>query len=190
MLTRRQEAFVNEYLIDLNGTKAAIRAGYAPGSAGVEANRLLKQPDIAAAVGSSIAQRAVRTEMDQDRVIDELGHLAFSNVNHFEIDDDTGDLVLRDGAPCGALAAVQSVRHRKRVHVEKNGAVVTTHDSDIRLWNKVAALHLLGRHVGLFSERMEHSGPNGAPIERVTKIERVILPDLPSGALAQPLDTE
>lgn len=113
--------------------------------------------------------------MQQDMVINELAHIAFSHVDHFRVDDDTGDLVLTDGAPFGALAAVQSVRHRKRVRIERNGDVITTHDSEIRLWDKVTALRLLGRHVGLFNERVEHSGPNGNPTETVVRIERMIV---------------
>ncbi len=181
MLTRRQEAFVEEYLIDLNGTKAAIRAGYAPASAGVEAHRLLNQPDIAGAVSRGMAQRAVRTGIQQDMVLNELAHIAFSRVDHYAVDDETGDLQLSDGAPFGALAAVQSVRHRKRVRVETDGDVLTTYEGEIRLWDKVAALLLLGKHLGLFANR--GPGPNGSPIDTVTRIERVII-ELPAGTLA------
>jgi phage terminase small subunit len=188
-LTPKQEAFVAEFLIDLNGAKAAIRAGYSARTAGEQAYDLLRNPDIAAAIERGRAQRAQRTRMEQDMVINEMAHLGFSCITHYAVDEETGDLVLRDGAPLGAMAAVQSVRHRKRVRVDKDGAVVTTYDTAIRLWDKPKALFLLGRHVGLFADRIEHTGPNGGPIETVKRIERIII-SLPCGSLALNSNTE
>ena len=109
-MTRKQETFAAEYLIDLCAAKAAVRAGYSAHTAAEQAHELMKRPDIAAAIERGMAQRLSRTEMEQDRVIDEVALIALSRINHYAVDDDTGDLVLRDGAPVGALAAVQSVR--------------------------------------------------------------------------------
>ena len=79
----------------------------------------------------------------------------------------------RERARFGALAAVQGIKRRKRVRVERSGAVATTYDIELRLWDKVAALLLLGKHLGLFGNR--GPGPNADPSETVNRIERVIV---------------
>ncbi len=68
-LTARQERFVAEYLIDLNATQAAIRAGYAKKSADVEGSRLLVNAKVAEAVAAAQAERSERTEITQDYVL-------------------------------------------------------------------------------------------------------------------------
>lgn len=181
VLPPKQTQFAHEYVIDLNGAQAAIRAGYSARSATERAYELLRMPEIAALIEKLMAERAVRTQIQQDAVINELAHLAFSCVTHYTVNEETGDLALSDTAPVGAMAAVQTVNHRKRVRVDKDGATVTTYDTEVRLWDKPKALFLLGRHVGLFADRVEHVMPSGPPI---TRVEVVVLPALPPGALA------
>ncbi len=77
-LTPKQEHFVKEYLVDLNGLKAAVRAGYSPKSAAVTAARNLKNPTVRAAVQDAMQRRARRTEVSQDRVLQELARIAFA----------------------------------------------------------------------------------------------------------------
>ncbi len=68
-LTPKQQRFVSEYLIDLNATQAAIRAGYAKSGASVEGTRLLANAKVAAAVAAAQAKRSERTEITQDYVL-------------------------------------------------------------------------------------------------------------------------
>ena len=63
----RQERFIAEYAIDLNATRAAIRAGYSPKTAGSQGQRLLKNVDIATAIAVAQTFLAERVELDQDR---------------------------------------------------------------------------------------------------------------------------
>ena len=70
---------MEEYLIDLNGTKAAIRAGYSAKTAGVIASQDLKKRNIAEAIEQAERARSERTGITQDRVLLELEHFAFSN---------------------------------------------------------------------------------------------------------------
>ena len=74
-LTPKQRAFVREYLLDLNATQAAIRAGYSERSAHVEGVRLLKNAKVDAAVSAAMHLRAHRTEITSDRVLKELAEL-------------------------------------------------------------------------------------------------------------------
>lgn len=69
MLTPKQQAFVNEYLIDLNATQAAIRAGYSEKTAKEQASRLLTKANVQAAVNAGKEKRAERTQIDADYVL-------------------------------------------------------------------------------------------------------------------------
>lgn len=75
-LTAKQQAFVAEYLIDLNATQAALRAGYSEKTAGSIGNENLKKPEIQEAISDARKKRAERTEVDQDYVIRKLKEIA------------------------------------------------------------------------------------------------------------------
>lgn len=181
-MTRKQEAFVAEFLIDLNGAKAATRAGYSARTAGEQAYELLRNPEIAAAIERGMEQRLSRVDMKQDSVLYEMSLLANSRLDWFVIDDN-GQVALSDSAPEGAMAAVQSIKRRSTTRTDKGGTAMTTVNVEIKLWDKVMMLRLMGRHVGLFPDRIEHACP-GEPVEVVTRIERVIVADMPFGTLA------
>ena len=70
-MTKKQKLFVEEYLIDLNATQAAIRAGYSPDTAGSIGGENLKKPEISAAIAKAMAERSKRTGINQDRILQE-----------------------------------------------------------------------------------------------------------------------
>lgn len=80
-LTPKQEEFVQQYLIDLNGTQAAIRAGYSPKTAQEQASRLLSNSLVQAAVAKAKEKRVQRLEIDQDRVVLELWNVLTADAN-------------------------------------------------------------------------------------------------------------
>jgi hypothetical protein len=82
-LTAKQQRFVDEYLIDLNATQAAIRAGYSEKTAYSIGNENLSKPEIAKAIEGAQTARAKRTEITADRVLTELGKLGFSNMQDY-----------------------------------------------------------------------------------------------------------
>src|SRR5690606_14509916 len=86
-LTAKQRRFVEEYLIDLNATQAAIRAGYSSRTAGQIGDENLKKPQIAAAVQAAQAERSARTQITQDRVLTELARIAFFDIRKLYNDD-------------------------------------------------------------------------------------------------------
>lgn len=154
----RRAVFVREYLVDLNATQAAIRAGYSPRTAGSQASDLLKIPEIQAAIQAAMDQRAQRVGMTADDVLRELKAIGMSRVDHYEVGDAKQPLVVKDGAPPEAIAAVSSVKRRVR-RVERNsGQIEETEDVEFKLWNKPEALRLAGQHLKLFSEQGESSG--------------------------------
>lgn len=156
-ITARQVRFASEYLIDLNATQAAIRAGYSKKTAASQGERLLRNVEISEAIRAAKVSRNARTEITQDRVLAELACLAFSNVDHYTVDE-KGQLALADGAPASAMAAVASVKHRITKDPETSEV---THEVEFRLWDKPGPLKLAGRHVGLFPDKIEVTGKGG-----------------------------
>ncbi len=89
-MTPKQQRFVDEYPIDLNGTQAAIRAGYSKRGAEVTASKLLRNPKVAAAVAEAKAERSERTKIDADWVLTRLADEATADLA--ELYDDGGGL--------------------------------------------------------------------------------------------------
>ena len=132
VLTDKQAQFVAEYVIDLNATQAAIRAGYSTVSA--HGHRLLQNPAIKAAVNKTLAERARRLSINQDMVIEELARLALSRGPAAGRKDTASDRGKRSSAKA----------------VAKDGAA-----QEIRIADKLKALELLGRHLGMFKNKAE-----------------------------------
>jgi phage terminase small subunit len=173
-LTPRQQAFVREYLIDLNGTQAAIRAGYNPNNATVQASTLLTYPNIHAAVEKGRAQRLSRVNMTSDTVLQEISILANSSIDHYYVDHE-GQIHLTELAPEGAMGAIQSIKRKTVFHYDDNNNVIDrTYDVEIKLWDKPGQLKLMAKHAGLnFSDRVEITGKDGDAI--ITKVIREIV---------------
>ncbi len=170
-LSDKQALYVQEYLIDVDNVKTCLRVGISQETG----NAWLKNPIVASRIRVAMAQRLSRTRMTQDQVLLEMSLLSHSRVNHYQIDED-GAVTLAPDAPAGAMAAVQSIKRRTTSKTDPRTNEVTKDVVvEIKLWDKPTPLRLMGKHVGLFPDRMEHSGPNGGPIEVVDKIERLII---------------
>lgn len=149
-LTPKQKMFCNEYLIDLNATQAAIRAGYSPIAAKEIGYENLTKPHIKAYIEKKMAEREQRTEITQDQVLEELAKIAFANIDDYvEIDDSAGDhkVIVKStkDIPADKIAAISSIKQGS------NGIEVKLHD-------KIRALENLGRHLGMFKDKVEISG--------------------------------
>ena len=142
-LTKKQKLFCEEYLIDLNATQAAIRAGYSPETAGAIGAENLKKPQIQKAIAKAMADRSRRTGVNADRVLMELAKIAF--VNAADVID-AEDATLKEDAIAEDLAAVQSVKVKT---FGEDGV-----EREIKLADKIKALELLGRHLGMFNDRL------------------------------------
>lgn len=142
-MTRKHERFVEEYLIDLNATQAAIRAGYSPRTAKEQASRLLSNVNISAAIDKAIAERSKRTGINQDRVLLELARIGFAKIT--DIIDPTTAKIKQDASE-DDLACIQSVK------IKPNEFGV---EREVRLCDKKAALELLGKHLGMFKDKLE-----------------------------------
>lgn len=135
-LTEQRKLFVQEYLVDFNGAQAAMRAGYSPKSARYSARDLLEDPAVVAALGKAIAARAQRTQVDADYVITAIR-----------------ETIER----CRQTLAPVLTRRGEPVLVEdRNGELVPAYTFDAA--NVLKGSELLGKHLGMFKEHLEHSG--------------------------------
>lgn len=153
-LTPKQQMFVEEYLIDLNATQAAIRAGYSVKNAGKIGPELLGKTRIKQAVDKALAARSRRTGITQDRVLAELAKIAFADMSTFvRWGPDGITLVPSDTLDGDDTACVSEISE-----VEIQTDFGTKKTTKIKLHDKRAALEALGKHLGLFKD-------NGGPVE-------------------------
>ena len=149
-LTKKQKIFVDEYLIDLNATQAAIRAGYSPDTAGSIGSENLKKPEIRARIERAMAERSKRTGINQDRIIMELAKIALLNPKGLVNFDEA---TIKEDATDEDVAAVASVKVKR--FPTKDGEGV---EREVKMYDKTKALELLGRHLGMFKDKVEVSG--------------------------------
>ena len=146
-LTEKQQRFIDEYLIDLNATQAAIRAGYSVKTAREQASQNLTKLNIQQEISEKMAERSKRTGVNQDRIVLELAKIAFVNAADV-IDSD--DATIKAGATADDTAAIQSVK--VKVIPTKEGEGV---EREIRLNDKLKALELLGKHLGMWNDKLD-----------------------------------
>jgi phage terminase small subunit len=163
-LTPKQMRFVEEYLIDLNATRAAARAGYAEKTAHVQGPRLLGNVRVAAAISEAKAARRERIEIDQDAVVREIANL---------LSYDPRDVI--SWGPQGF-----NIKDSRELTPDQAKVVHSVSESpsqwgwrrSVKFYDRLKAAELLGRHLGLFTEKIELGGPGSGPIE-VVEIQEV-----------------
>ena len=154
-LNPKQERFVAEYLVDLNATQAAIRAGYSPKTAGVQAFDLLKKPEIAAALERQRNEHAKNTGLTVERVLTEAMRLAFFDIR--KLTDAEGNPIPINQLDDDTAAAIQGLElatERSRDE-DGSGTVVRKY----KLADKNAALERLFKHLGLFQKDNDQNNP-------------------------------
>lgn len=167
-MTAKQAAFVREYLVDLNATQAAIRAGYASSHAKQYASELMAKPHVQAAVEAGLSDRAERVEVTADQVLRELVNVAFSDPRDVMTWGPSGVVLVDSGTLTRDQAALVS---EVRETVTQHGGTIAakTHD-------RLAALRLIAQHLGMLKDVHEHTGKDGEPLE-VTITRRVVQAD-------------
>lgn len=160
-MTAKQKRFCEEYLIDLNATQAAIRAGYSPETAKSVGSENLTKPDLRARIDAEIAKRSRRTSVSADRVVRELAKIAFVNAADI-IDPDTA--TVRPDASEEDKACIAAVKFRS-----SSGESSDSVEREIRLCDKLKALELLGKHLGMFSDRLTVSTPSDGCLADILK---------------------
>ena len=145
-LSDKQRQFVDEYLIDLNATQAAIRAGYSEKTAYSQGQRLLKNVEVQQAIQNVMTERAKRTEITADRVLEQYARMAFFDLRTLYKAD--GSLLPVKDWPDEAAAAVAGFEV-----VELTGDLPGV-VKKVKLVDKRAALADIGRHLGMFVDNV------------------------------------
>lgn len=166
-LTPKQKRFCEEYLIDLNATQAAIRAGYSPKTAEQTASRLLRNVKVQEYIAKRQKELSRSTHITQERVIKELALIAFSNNADYarvvekkmqtEVDGMLVDVLGEDGKPI-MYRTVEPVLTDELTEEQKRALAVIKKGRDgleVKSFDKVRALELLGKHLGIFTEKIE-----------------------------------
>lgn len=143
-LTQRQARFVQEYLKDLNATQAAIRTGYSAKAAAQQGSRLLSIAKVQAAIAEGVKGQDMAAKATRENVIRELSRIAFGDPRKV-MQWDADGVTLLDSATLNDDEAAQ---------VAELSQTTTAHGGTIKLkrFDKVKALELLGRHLGLFGD--------------------------------------
>lgn len=147
-LTEKQKRFVQEYLVDLNATQAAIRAGYSEKSAARIAVELLNKSQVSAELQRAMKDREKRVEITQDMVLQELANIAFSNGSDF----------------AEVIGGSVVVKNTKEIATERRQAIASIKETkdgiEVKTYDKVRALELVGRHLGMFDGKPKETGQN------------------------------
>lgn len=170
-LTAKQKEFCSQYLVDLNATQAAIRAGYSTKGARVCGSRLLTNTNIQSMIAEKRKKIADDAEVRIADILRELKRIAFSKISDYVTFGPRG--VAMKGSEdmtekqLAAIAEVgEAVSHSKKARKHKT--------IRFKLYNKIPALELLGRYVGAFDDKQTVTGnfkleivfgPNGEPID-------------------------
>lgn len=147
-LTEKQKRFCEEYLIDLNATQAAIRAGYSEETARQIGSENLSKPYIEARIQALKEERSKRTEITADNVLKELAKLAFSNPSNLY--DENGDLKPIHELDYDVAASIQEIQQDQ----------LGSEDAPVfrrkyKTADKKSSLELLGKHLKLFTDKIE-----------------------------------
>lgn len=176
-LNSRQALFVQEYLLDLNATQAAIRAGYSQKTAQHLGYQLLQKTPVQEAIAAAQQERAKRTQIDADWLLTRLAE---------EAEADLADLYNLDGSlkPVhewpevwrkGLVAGVEVLEEFAGTGKDREqiGRV-----KKVKLADRVKVKELIGRHVniGAFRDKVEHTGKDGGPIQTEQAVH-IYLPD-------------
>ncbi len=145
-LSEQRQRFVDEYLIDLNGTQAAIRAGYSVKTAQEQASRLLSNVMVQQAIAKRMAERSRRTGVNQDRVVLELAKIAF--VRMTDVVDSNGRI--KEGTSADDLSCIESIKYKESDN-EFGGSV----EREVKIASKLKALELLGKHLGMWNDKLD-----------------------------------
>lgn len=147
-LTPKQTRFIAEYLVDLNGTQAAIRAGYSPKSAEDQAKQNLRHPAVAAAIAKRMEKRANKLELTADNVLREIARVALSDTRKLYRED--GTLKRPDEWDDDSAAAVAGVEITEEFEGRGESREMIGYTKKLKLWDKNAALDKAAKHLGLY----------------------------------------
>lgn len=161
-LTDKQRIFVLEYLVDLNATQAAIRAGYSEDSARQIAAENMSKPDILEAIEEAVNNRVTRLEITADRVL--AGILNLADLDIGEAYDKNGNLLPVHEMPKHVRKAITSVKSFEEFEGFGQDKIKTGDVREVRFTEKSKNWELLAKYLKLLTDKVQHSGDKENPI--------------------------
>lgn len=156
VLTDKQKLFCYEYLKDLNGTQAAIRAGYSVNTANEIASENLTKPNIQDFVGKLKSERVERCEITSDKVLKELAKIGFSDIRQFYgVDGQLKSIHELEDEAAGAVSSIKSYEEKLTTTDPDAEQIVQGTNKEIRMHDKIKALELIAKHIGFFEKDNE-----------------------------------
>lgn len=155
-LTAKETAFVEHYLETLNSAEAARLAGYAPNNARKLASEVLKRPMVRAKVQAAMDARSKRTAITADIVLQELLKIARCDLS--EAYDAKGNLLPIKDMPEDCRRAIAGIKVFEEFEGFGKERFKIGEVREVKFWDKPKALELLGKHLKLFTDKIEHSG--------------------------------
>lgn len=166
-LSPKQSLFVREYLVDLNASEAALRAGYADGSIG---RRLVTKAHVLALIQAGMDKRGARVGMTADQVLVEIKNLASADpAEAFNAD---GTLKSIHDMPAELRRSISGIDVEEAKY-DRDGVEIRGIVRKIRFWSKPHALELAGKNLALFVERRRLEDRDGNPITEQTDLVRM-----------------
>ena len=164
-LTNKQKAFIEEYMIDLNATQAAIRAGYKEKAAYMTGAENLRKPQIQEELQRRMREREIRTEITQDKVLKELAKIGFADIKDYLSFRTAKTVVARDketGEPIIDYAQIIEVVDSSEVDGSMIQEVSLSSKGvfSFKLHDKMSALDKIGKHLGMFIDKVESTNVN------------------------------
>lgn len=160
-LTERQALFVLEYPIDCNIKQAGIRSGFALKTAESTCSQLLKHnPNVQLVTAWLLEQRAERLNIDADAVLQNLAETTFTNMQDFLDRDENNNLIVRDllSMRPQKVAAVKKIKITNR-RLGSEDAPIDEQKIELELYDRQKGAELLGKHLRLFADVVEHHNP-------------------------------
>ena len=164
-LTLKQKMFCKEYIIDFNATQASIRAGYSVKTAQMIGSENLSKPMIQKRVAKLLKKRRKKYNLTAERVAEELGKLAFADSK--DLYDENGRLLEPHELPDEVSATIASHKSSSYSVGGKDSDDVKTVD-EYKRYSKEKALELLGRHFGMFSDKLVTDNTHKIEVTRKT----------------------
>ena len=155
-LTPQQRLFCHEYLIDLNATQAASRAGYKEKSAGNQGYVLLNTPKIKEEIQRLMDARSAKVDVNAETVLRELLLIATSDLR--KVFNEKGSLLPVDQWPDDIAKSISGVEIEDLFDGHGEDRVQVGYTKKVKMWDKPKALELIGRHLKLFTDKIEIEG--------------------------------
>lgn len=178
-LTPKQQRFVDEYLLDLNATQAAIRAGSTAKRAEQAGYEFMRNPDVKAAIDAALAERSEKAGISAERVLKEIAAMAFYDPAEIMIQIGTKDLEFVDGVHIGGDGKIYGLRGPSDIRLlpenVRRAIVGWGYDRNqnftVKLADKSKALDQLARHLSLYNDKLEVTGVDALAerLERASK---------------------